>query len=59
MNKNITSYNDKGEKHGFWEFYFRNSNRLYFKQYYINDKLSGYDETYLVYYDDVILTFHL
>jgi len=58
MNKDINQrYN--GKLHGYWECYFCNTNRLYFKMYYINDKVVGYNEVYLVYDDYVILNFNL
>lgn len=32
--KNITSYNDKNERHGYWEYYYYNGN-LKSKEYYL------------------------
>ena len=43
--KNIESYNDKGERHGYWEEYHSNG-KLWYKGNYINDKYDGYWKGY-------------
>ncbi len=43
--KNITPYNDKGEKHGYWEYYYYDG-QLHFKGNYVNGKQHGYWEYY-------------
>ncbi len=45
MKKNITSYNEKGEAHGYWERYWDNG-QLWFKGNYVNGKQHGYFERY-------------
>jgi antitoxin component YwqK of YwqJK toxin-antitoxin module len=42
--KNITPENNKGEGHGYWEWYC--DGNLWFKCFYQNDKLMGYEEIY-------------
>jgi len=42
-NKNITPYNRKGLKHGYWEMYFGNG-MLFYKCYYINFKKYGLEK---------------
>ena len=41
----INLYNEKGEKHGYWEYYYSNG-QLYYKGNYLNDKRHGYWEYY-------------
>ena len=41
----INLYNEKGEKHGYWEYYFDNG-QLHYKGSYSNGKQHGYWETY-------------
>jgi hypothetical protein len=45
MNKDIESFNDKGQRHGLWEYYFFGHN-LWHKCFYHNDKEVGYEEIY-------------
>jgi len=44
MNKNINPRNDKGEPHGYWEYYFGQT--LWYKCFYHNGKRHGYCESY-------------
>jgi len=44
-NIDITPYNKKNQKHGYWEEYWSNGN-LAFKSFFQNDKLVGYEEFY-------------
>jgi antitoxin component YwqK of YwqJK toxin-antitoxin module len=46
-NKNITPYNENGEEHGYWEYYWSNGN-LWYKGNYVDGKKHGYWEYYLV-----------
>jgi hypothetical protein len=41
INKNL--YNNKGQRHGYWETYW-NNNKLWAKSFYINDNIYGYVE---------------
>jgi hypothetical protein len=41
--KNIPSYNNKGQRHGYWELYC-NSNRLRYKCFYVKNIEYGYTE---------------
>jgi len=43
-NKNIRPYNDKGQRHGYWEYYY--DGKLWFKCFYHNDKEIGYEDYY-------------
>ena len=43
--KDITPRNDKGEKHGYWEYYYYNG-QLYSKGKYVNGNRHGYWEYY-------------
>jgi len=43
--KDITPYNDKWERHGYWEFY-RQGGGLIYKCIYNNGKRIGYEEYY-------------
>jgi len=45
MNKNITPKNAKGQRHGYWEYYFGND-QLLFKCVYINGERNGLQEWY-------------
>jgi len=56
MNKNITSYNDKEQRHGLWEIYWSNGD-VYYKCFYVNGIITGYQESKTICGDDVILTF--
>ena len=57
MNKNITPFNDKKQRHGYWELYRTNDN-IWYKIYYKNGKPSDYEEYY---YNEnpVVLKFYL
>jgi len=46
INKNITPLNDKGQKHGHYEWYYRHNGLLSAKGKFINDKEVGYWEDY-------------
>ena len=41
----INLYNEKGEKHGYWEYYFGNG-KLSYKGSYLNGEKHGYWESY-------------
>jgi antitoxin component YwqK of YwqJK toxin-antitoxin module len=41
----INLYNDKGEKHGYWESYYNNG-QLWYKGNYVNGQQHGYWESY-------------
>jgi len=43
-NKSIIPFNEKNQRHGYWERYF--SGNLIFKSFFQNDKLVGYEEEY-------------
>jgi len=43
MRKSIMTFNNKYQKHGYWEVYWFNGN-LNFKGFYHNGKLVGYGE---------------
>ena len=43
--KNITPRNEKGQKHGHWEYYYSNG-QLCYKGNYVNGKEHGYWEHY-------------
>jgi antitoxin component YwqK of YwqJK toxin-antitoxin module len=45
--KNITPYNEQGQSHGYWEYYWGNG-QLWYKGNYVNGKLHGYWEEYYV-----------
>jgi len=45
MSKNIEPINNKGQRHGYWEWYYRNGN-LWYKCFFHNGKHVGYDELY-------------
>jgi antitoxin component YwqK of YwqJK toxin-antitoxin module len=44
--KHIKPINNKGEPHGYWEYYYHNDN-LWYKGNFINRKQHGYWEFYL------------
>lgn len=44
INKN--PYNNKGQRHGYWEVYWHNNN-LWYKCFYVNWEKYGYFESYL------------
>jgi antitoxin component YwqK of YwqJK toxin-antitoxin module len=44
MKKSITPENNKGQRHGLWEYY--HNGELVYKCLYNNDKLVGYVEHY-------------
>ena len=44
-NKDISTYNEQSEKHGYWEWYYKNG-QLWDKGNYINGKRHGYWEFY-------------
>jgi len=44
MNKDIEPINNKGERHGLWETY--SYGKLWYKRFYHNGKLVGYEEWY-------------
>lgn len=44
--KHIKPINNKGEPHGYWEYYYHNGN-LWYKGNFINRKQHGYWEFYL------------
>ena len=44
--KNITPYNNNEYPHGFWEKYWRDTNNLFYKCYYIDFKEYGYEIIY-------------
>jgi len=45
MNKDITPYNTKDQRHGLWELYWNNG-KLRFKCIYINGKENGFEQLY-------------
>jgi len=47
-NKDIAPYNDKGQPHGYWEWYYYNGD-LMCKRFYQNGKRVGYGEVYNFY----------
>lgn len=55
MSKDIKSYNDKKQPHGYWEVYLEGM--LFYKCFYVNDKEVGYEE----YHEDnyIELAFYL
>ena len=46
--KDIESFNNKGEAHGYWEVYYYTGDLMY-KGFYQNGKLVGYEEYYDMY----------
>jgi len=57
--KSIMPRNNKGQQHGYWEYYFKGD--LVFKCLYQNDKEVGYEEDYDSYINGklTIKTYHL
>jgi len=45
MTKDQRPKNDKGQAHGYWEYYY-NNNQLAFKCVYINGERNGFEEFY-------------
>jgi len=45
MNKSIEPLNNKHQRHGLWKKYIHNGD-LWYKCFYHNDKLVGYEELY-------------
>jgi len=45
MKKDITPFNDKGQRHGYWELYYYNG-QLYSKCVFINGKRNRFNESY-------------
>ena len=43
--KNIMPYNENRKAHGYWEWYYTNGS-LWFKRFYNNNKIVGYEEHY-------------
>jgi antitoxin component YwqK of YwqJK toxin-antitoxin module len=43
-NKNIKPLNNKEQRHGYWERYY--DGKLWFKRFYHNGKIVGYEEEY-------------
>jgi len=60
MSKDIMPRNDKGEEHGYWEYYWV-TDTIGFKCYYINGELNGYEEYHnnILKPFNIILTFHI
>jgi len=54
MKIDILPYNDKGEKHGYWEKYHSNGDLMY-KCFYVNGRLNGYDEDYFLGKNEICL----
>ena len=44
-NKDIKPYNENGDKHGYWEYYWSNG-KLMYKGNYVNGNKHGYWERY-------------
>jgi len=57
MKKNITQFNNKEQRHGYWEYYY--DGKLWFKCFYQNGKLVGYEESYLLNGKLTIKRYHL
>jgi hypothetical protein len=45
LTKDIKSFNDKGQRHGYWELYYYYGS-LWYKRFYHNGKKVGYEEYY-------------
>jgi len=56
-NKNITPYNNKQQRHGYWQMYWGFDEALAFKRYYLNGQESGYEEEH--YTNNIEITFYL
>ena len=46
-NKEIKNYNDKGQFHGYQEWYWYNNDKLWFRGNFKNKILIGYNENHL------------
>jgi hypothetical protein len=46
QNKSIRTYNHDFKRHGYWEVYHRITNNLWFKRFYSNDTVYGFEEIY-------------
>jgi len=58
MNKDIKTYNAKGQAHGYWESYWFNGDLCY-KCVYYNNKEIGYEEFYNFNVDKLTKNYHL
>ena len=58
MNKYIEPYNDKGQQHGYWEWYWTNGD-VWYKSFFINGQESGYEEFHYSNHNTIELIFHL
>ena len=58
--KDITPYNDEGNAHGYWEYYWH-GDTIWYKCFYVNGDEVGYEEYYynILKPFNVILNFHL
>jgi len=56
--KDIKPRNEKGKPHGLWIWY-GNEDNPYCMRYYVNNRLSGYEEYYNFMYRRLTLTFNL
>jgi antitoxin component YwqK of YwqJK toxin-antitoxin module len=45
MSKDIRPFNDKDQRHGYWEWYYYDG-KLMFKGFFYNGKRVGYEEIY-------------
>jgi len=45
MKKVITSFNEKNQRHGYWELYWTNG-KIFYKRFYVNGIENGYEEYY-------------
>jgi hypothetical protein len=59
MNKDIRQFNHKKQRHGYWEVYKFDDNYLFFKAFYHNNKISGYEEFYPYPTNKVEKRFHI
>jgi len=57
MNEDIKTYDDKKRRHGYWELYDERNVKLMYKCFFINGKISGYDEDYFL--SNLTIIFHL
>jgi len=58
MNKDIEPRNNKGQRHGYWEWYFIDG-KLCYKCFYQNDKEVGYEEVSSYNSKLTIKTYHI
>ena len=56
-NIDITPRNEKSQAHGYWETYW--DGRLWYRCYYLNDILTGYEEYYFTNNKKFEVTFYL